>query len=66
LKGDPSQFNLVTPYYYHQKYGVNVRVGMQYTGYTQFNGANRDELIGTSDRKPGDNNVFSVFFWGAY
>jgi hypothetical protein len=116
LKGDLSQFNLASSYYYHQKYGVtgrvfniigsndqtlyssdeyshgspnskgytlqadwtplsssdrfgtllNVRVGMQYTGYTQFNGANRDELIGTSDRKPGDNNVFSVFFWGAY
>jgi len=45
---------------------LNLRLGLQFTGYTQFNGARRGELIGTSDRRPEDNNLISVFVWGAY
>jgi len=42
----------------------NTRVGVQYTAYTQFNGAsqNWDGLGGNAS----DNNTFRVFIWAAY
>jgi hypothetical protein len=41
----------------------NVRVGLQYTAYTEFNGAvvNYNGL----DRNAADNNAFRVFIWSA-
>ena len=42
----------------------NTRVGIQYTAYTQFNGAsqNWDGLGGNAS----DNNTLRVFIWAAY
>jgi hypothetical protein len=42
----------------------NARIGLQYTGYTEFNGAGRnfDGLGGNA----GDNNTLRLFLWAAY
>jgi len=42
----------------------NVRVGVQYTGYSKYNGA-RDNYDGTG-RNAADNNSLFVYLWAAY
>ena len=56
-----------TPLSKSERFGtfLNLRLGMQYTGYTMFNGANSQQTY-DGTRRPGDNNTFSVFVWGAY
>lgn len=43
---------------------VNARLGVQYTGYTKFNGAKTD--YDGSGRKALDNNTLSAFLWTAF
>jgi hypothetical protein len=43
---------------------INLRLGVQYTVYTRFNGA-RDDFDGAGTNAP-DNNTFRVFSWIAY
>ena len=43
---------------------LNVRVGVQYTFYTQFNGAGSNfDFVGTN---AADNNTLRVFTWFAF
>ena len=43
---------------------ANLRVGLQYKGYTKFNGAKRD--YDGSGRSASDNNTLTVFTWLAF
>jgi hypothetical protein len=43
---------------------VNMRLGLQYTGYVRFNGA--DHNYDGFGRNAGDNNAFTVFIWTAF
>lgn len=76
LNGSPNTRGLTlqadwSPFSKTARFGtlLNARVGVQYTAYDRFNGARSGQeiLMPSGDlRTPGDNNVLSLFFWGAY